>query len=212
MMNSPSSKGRTGTRRSIQKEETRRIILESSRDLFCRLGFEATSTRAIAEKAGVGAGTIFSHFPDKPSLLVAVLLDDLAQTQVEAFSTLPENIPVCDKFLHLARHFYLYYLKRPDFSRILLKEMWFVSGEWGEKLMSQAYEFITLVYKLIEQAKLTGEIRPEVDAVLCARAFFSHYLNILYEGMSRPDPDPEKMIALLKELLNQLLNGIGPKT
>lgn len=78
--------------------------------------------------------------------------------------------------------------------------------------MSQAYEFISVVYQLIEQAKLKGEIASEVDAVLCARAFFSHYLNVLYEGMSRPDPDPEQMIALLKDLLNQLLNGIGPKT
>ncbi len=202
---------RAGTRRTAQKEETARMILKSARSLFIELGFAKTSTRAIAQSAGVGVGTVFSHFPDKSSLLVAVLLDDLAQTQATALKTMPEDLSVCDKFLHLSHGFYRYYSQHPDLSRTLLKELWFVSGEWGEKLISQAYEFVFTVHEFIEQAKLDKQIRPEVDSMLCARAFFSHYLNVLYEGMSKPQIDPEEMIAVLKELLIQLLNGVGQK-
>lgn len=119
-------------RRSLQKEETRNIILESARILFNELGFDKTSTRAIAKYACVGTGTVFSHFPDKLSLLIAALLDDLASTHEEALKTLPENTHVCDKFLHFANYFYSYYLKRPGLSRTLLKEMIFAKGEWGK--------------------------------------------------------------------------------
>ncbi len=199
----------TGSRRHIQREETRRIILESARELFNELGFEKASTRAIARRAGVGVGTVFSHFPDKSSLLIAALLDDLASTQSSATKSMPKYANVCDRFLHLARFFYTYYAKRPDLSRTLLKELWFVKGEWGEKLTTQAYEFVFLVRNMLEQAKERKDIRPEADTLLCARAFFSHYLIVLYEGLNSPEVDVKTMLDTLKGMLNQILAGVG---
>lgn len=198
-----------GNRRQTQKEDTRKIILESSRDLFNDLGFDKTSTREIALRAGVGVGTVFSHFSDKSSLLIAVLLDDLTATQADAMKSMPHEVPVCDRFLHLARFFYIYYTKRPDLSRTLLKELWFVKGEWGEKLTTQALEFVFLVADMLEQAKERDEIRPDADTLLCARAFFSHYLIVLYEGLNSPNIDVETMLDTLKEQLEQLLSGVG---
>jgi AcrR family transcriptional regulator len=202
-------KTKTRSRRHIQKEETRRIILESSRELFNEQDFDKTSTRAIANRAGVGTGTVFSHFPDKSSLLIAVLLDDLTSTQANAMESMPKDVNVCDRFLHLARFFYTYYSKRPDLSRTLLKELWFVKGVWGDKLITQAYEFVLLVSDMLEQAKKRKEIRPEVDTLLCARAFFSHYLIVLYEGLNSPETDVKTMLDTLKGMLNQLLAGVG---
>lgn len=199
----------SGSRRQTQKEDTRKVILESSRDLFNDLGFDKTSTRAIALRAGVGVGTVFSHFPDKSALLIAVLLDDLTATQADAMKSMPEEGPVCDRFLHLARFFYIYYTKRPDLSRTLLKELWFVKGEWGQKLTTQAFEFVFLVGDMLEKAKERNEIRPEADTLLCARAFFSYYLIVLYEGLNSPNIDVETMLGTLKGLLEQLLAGVG---
>ncbi len=199
----------TGSRRHIQKEETRKIILESSRELFNDLGFDKTSTRAIATRAGVGVGTVFSHFPDKSSLLIAALLDDLTSTQANAMKSMPKDANVCDRFLHLARFFYTYYSKRPDLSRTLLKELWFVKGEWGGKLTTQAFEFVLLVSNMLDQAKKRKEIRPEADPLLCARAFFSHYLIVLYEGLNSSEVDVETMLDTLKRMLDQLLTGVG---
>lgn len=204
-----SKESRTGSRRHIQKEETRKIILERSRELFNELGFDKTSTRSIATRAGVGVGTVFSHFPDKSSLLIAALLDDLTFTQANAMKSMPKDANVCDRFLHLARFFYTYYSKRPDLSRILLKELWFVKGEWGEKLTTQAFEFVLLVSNMLEQAKKRKEIRPEADTLLCAKAFFSHYLIVLYEGLNSPEVDVKTMLDTLKGMLNQLLAGVG---
>ena len=202
-------KTKTRSRRHIQKEETRRIILESSRELFNEQDFDKTSTRAIANRAGVGTGTVFSHFPDKSSLLIAVLLDDLTSTQANAMESMPKDVNMCDRFLHLARFFYTYYSKRPDLSRTLLKELWFAKGVWGDKLITQANEFVLLVSDILEQAKKRKEIRPEVDTLLCARAFFSYYLIVLYEGLNSPETDVKTMLDTLKGMLNQLLAGVG---
>lgn len=205
-----------GTRRHLQKKETRQAILESTRTLFNAQGYDKTSTRAIAKEAGVGVGTVFSHFPDKPSLLIAALLDDLETTRTAALKNFPEGAQICEKFLHFARYYYSYYARRPDLSRTLLKEMWFSSGKWGQELVAQADQFISFIEAMLGEAITNGEIRPQTDTRLCARAFFSHYLNVLFAGLSRPDIDVDNMIDLLSDLLNQLMEGVGtpgnPKT
>jgi AcrR family transcriptional regulator len=180
--------------------------------LFDNRGYDRTSTRAIAQEAGVGVGTVFSHFPDKPSLLIAALLDDLAETQATALRKFPAEAPVCEQFLHLSRHFYAYYAKRPDLSRTLLKEMWFARGKWGRELVAQADQFILFIESILDQARQKGEIRSQTDTRLCAHAFFSHYLNVLFAGLSWPAIDVDEMIDSLKALLNQLMVGVGSST
>lgn len=198
-----------GTRRDIQKKETRKAILESTRLLFNDRGYDKTSTRAIASAAGVGVGTVFSHFADKTSLLIAALLDDLAKTQTAALQRFPENAPVCEKFLHLARYFYAYYATHPDLSRTLLKEMWFVDGKWGQELVAQADQFISFVESMLVDAIENDEIKSQTDTRLCARAFFSHYLNVLFAGLCQHNVDVDDMVDLLSDLLNQLMEGVG---
>lgn len=60
------------------KEETRGRILAAARNLFSNKGFEQTTTRDIAQQAGIAIGTLFNYFPSKEALgmtLVAEALD-----------------------------------------------------------------------------------------------------------------------------------------
>jgi len=52
--------------------ETRQKLISAALDLFGRLGFEATSTRAIADAAGANIGSIKYHFGGKEGLYAAV--------------------------------------------------------------------------------------------------------------------------------------------
>ncbi len=56
-----------------QQAERRQQILEAALDLFARQGFYATSTRQVAQAAGVAEGTIFNYFPTKKDLLIAAV-------------------------------------------------------------------------------------------------------------------------------------------
>jgi AcrR family transcriptional regulator len=51
---------------AIRREQ----ILAAALTLFCEHGYAATSTRRIAEAAGVTEGLIFHHFPSKEALLL----------------------------------------------------------------------------------------------------------------------------------------------
>ncbi|CAO3434957.1 TetR/AcrR family transcriptional regulator [Azospirillum doebereinerae] len=52
----------------------RKAILDATLPLFARKGFAATTTKEIAQAAGVSEGLIFKHFPSKASLYEAIIL------------------------------------------------------------------------------------------------------------------------------------------
>jgi AcrR family transcriptional regulator len=56
---------------------TRSLLLDAAIDLFGSRGFEATSMRDIAARAGVGAPAMYNHFPSKDAVLVAALVTRL---------------------------------------------------------------------------------------------------------------------------------------
>lgn len=58
-------------RRAEQQQETRRRIVEAAIDLHGRVGPARTSLSQVAERAGVQRNTLYAHFPDERSLLLA---------------------------------------------------------------------------------------------------------------------------------------------
>jgi AcrR family transcriptional regulator len=62
----------TGHRGHAGVEETRARILTATRELFERLGTRGTTTREVAERAGVNEATLFRHFGSKRALIGAM--------------------------------------------------------------------------------------------------------------------------------------------
>jgi len=58
-------------RRAEQQAQTRQRIVEAAVDLHGTVGPARTSLSMVAEKAGVQRNTLYSHFPDERSLLMA---------------------------------------------------------------------------------------------------------------------------------------------
>jgi AcrR family transcriptional regulator len=56
----------------VTKTETHDCIINSARDLFMSLGYDKTTTKAIAKKCGIAEGTLFNYFANKDEILVAV--------------------------------------------------------------------------------------------------------------------------------------------
>src|SRR6187402_1240680 len=58
-------------RRAEAQAETRQRIVDSAVALHTELGPALTSLSAVAERAGVQRNTLYAHFPDERSLLMA---------------------------------------------------------------------------------------------------------------------------------------------
>ena len=60
-------------RRPQGSPDARRAVLDAARELFAELGFERTTMRAVAARAGVDPALIYHYFDDKEGLLFAAL-------------------------------------------------------------------------------------------------------------------------------------------
>jgi TetR/AcrR family transcriptional regulator len=63
------------TRIRMSGAERRQSFIHAALRLFSSSGFRGTSTRAIAEAAGVSEALLFRHFPSKADLYAAILLE-----------------------------------------------------------------------------------------------------------------------------------------
>ena len=75
-------------RRTSRGEATRAALLRATSQLVHDVGYAQTTTRAVAAAAGVAEGTLYRHFPDKASLLIAAAVEQGAPV-VERMSRLP---------------------------------------------------------------------------------------------------------------------------
>ena len=62
------SKPRATANRAANKEALRERIVKAALNLFQSKGFDATTTKAIARKAGIAEGTVFNYFKSKDDI------------------------------------------------------------------------------------------------------------------------------------------------
>lgn len=77
------------------KAATRERILEAARRLLAEKGYEATTTRDIADAAGIAGGTLFNYFATKDAIIACLAGDAVADASAEADScgeTLEEDL------------------------------------------------------------------------------------------------------------------------
>ena len=92
---------------SSKKKTTRQNILDISSELFMDKGFQATSTRQIAERAGITQPNLYYHFKTKEAIYIAVL-EDLSKVVREQLELIiqEDNQLLEEKLLHVI-HFFI---------------------------------------------------------------------------------------------------------
>jgi TetR/AcrR family transcriptional regulator, repressor of fatR-cypB operon len=103
-------------------EATRQRLLRSALELYSTIGYQATTTPAIAARAGVAEGTIYRHFSGKEHLLNEVYRD--AQRWGTAAVREPEterSLPASERLRQIARRLLDVAARDPALVRMLLR-------------------------------------------------------------------------------------------
>lgn len=163
------------SRRDRNKREKLERIERAGRRLFAEHGFDKTTTRAIAEAAEIGAGTLFVYFPEKLDLLMHLFQQDLERIVNDELDALPADVPLADACLRVFEAIYDFYAGDPALARTFVKEMMFVKLERQAALFRTTVRFIERLAQLIEAAKARGEVRADVPSPLAAHQMFGLY-------------------------------------
>jgi TetR/AcrR family transcriptional repressor of nem operon len=185
--------------RKARGEDTRAQILDAARDALAEGGYARTTTRAIAERAGVPPSLVHYHFAGKQQLLAAVLVREnerLLERQRAMYAG-PE--PLAEKWRTACA--YLREDLRSGYVRIVW-ELWAV-GLAEEELSALWREAIAgwrdLLTKVAEDWASDGglelPISPRALATLVANAFQGAEAEILAGVSEKEAPHLEVLEA-----------------
>ncbi|KPH64862.1 TetR/AcrR family transcriptional regulator [Pseudoalteromonas sp. NEC-BIFX-2020_002] len=164
-----------------KKNITRHKILDSAWLLFLNQGYEQTSTRQIANNAGVATGTVFSHFENKIDLLKAGMHQQIGTIIMQSKETDVQHSPRL-KLHHYAQPLFEFYCSNIEFSKILISDM-----IWQTEFFElQINDFKALLFS--EQ--------PQFDDIKASIMMDCYFMTII-SGLNQTTPDPKKMLRML---------------
>lgn len=97
-------------------------ILDAAATLFAASGYSETTTEMLAEKLGVGKGTIYRYFPTKRDLFLGAcdrLMRRLLDTIEQSVAAIEDPL---DKIAQAIRVYLDYFAEHPEFVELLIQE------------------------------------------------------------------------------------------
>ena len=108
----------TTERREREKQELRRKILDTARDLFLSEGHESVSMRKIAQKIEYSPTAIYLHFKDKEALFQELCHHDFLRL-AQAFGQIAEIKDPVDRIRRIGRAYLDFSLEFPNHYRMM---------------------------------------------------------------------------------------------
>ena len=143
-------------RADAQRNRTR--ILEAAEVVFASEGIEVP-VDTIAEKAGVGVGTLYRHFPTKEKLCEAILLERLAVLTDDARALGCAEDPAAAFFGFLE-----HVVEEGAAKRDLLVAVMGAGVEFEAAAAEVKEGLRAAIGVLLERAQAVGAVRPDVEA------------------------------------------------
>jgi AcrR family transcriptional regulator len=201
--------GPTG-RRELNKRDKLLRIKRAARDLFRARGFDETTTREIAERAGVALGTLFTYASNKRDLLFLVGNDALEELAQAAADTIDARLSLIDNLLAAFRPLYDFFGSQPELSKLLLRELVFYdSGEQAERAIGTRMQMIAVASEIVRIASAKREIATPEDPERIGWVIFSVYQAEVRFWLRNDDRDIDRGIERLKRALAVVVAGLG---
>lgn len=97
-----------------------RALLDATARLLEEQGYDALTTRRVAERAGVSVGSLYQYFPDKQSLVHALLVEHLEEAAALRPAALDEDgLPLAERIRLVVDWFLSAHAARPALHRAL---------------------------------------------------------------------------------------------
>lgn len=160
------------TRRRMDAAARKRAIVETAMPLFARKGFTGTTTKELAEKAGVSEALLYRHFPTKAALYEEIqqlgCQVDPALDELNALA--PSTEILADMVQAMFEHIVFGAFADPGTSKIrqrLMLQSLLEDGEYARVLLSRVSGRCLPIFEAsIVAARAAGDLRgPGLDPV-----------------------------------------------
>ncbi len=145
----------------------KKLIVQAAREVFATAGLAAPIDE-IAQRAGVGTGTLYRHFPTKEALFEAVVIGRVEDLVAEARRLIASNDPKTAFFQLLSQ-----IVQHGDGHKDLMDALARQSFDLEKAVPGKLAEMWNAVGRLLKRAQKVGTVRrdvklPHVQALVTA--------------------------------------------
>jgi AcrR family transcriptional regulator len=151
------------------KAESRKAIISAALELFAKKGFSATTTDSIARKAKVSKGLIFTHFPTKQEILLAIIDEEFGRSFPESRDGGDPRTPR-QKFISLVDGWMDVLKSEPLLIRLMLQLN--LDDEYRKLMKRKGKEYIKIYFDRMRGLLVElGSKNPDLDCFLLSMLF-----------------------------------------
>jgi AcrR family transcriptional regulator len=145
-------------------QRNRARILEVAKKAFTRSGANV-SLDDVAKQAGIGAGTLYRHFPTRDALLEAVY-----RTEVERLAAAERQFAETMPPIEALRAWMLLFIDYIATKQIIAAALNTLVGGPSKVFEASGDQIKGAIHALVERAIKSGDIRPDLDPLDLLRA------------------------------------------
>jgi AcrR family transcriptional regulator len=197
-----------GRPKDPELESRRRAqILDTAAKVFAGFGFAGTQVQVIADRLGVGNGTVYRYFPTKEILFLAAVERGLEELTAEMDAVMTEPLEPLDTLRRLVRVYLGFFHRRPEMAELFIQEraafphhhrpLYFARREQDGKECRRA----DLFHRLIASGRIRSISQERFFAVIGDLLYGTILTNLLTGRRATPDAQTE-------DVLDVILNGI----
>ena len=191
--------------------QTRTRILQAAQRLFASQGFDGTTTRDLAQAAGVAEGTLFRHFANKKAILVEVATSGWVEILTDLLTELSE-MGSYKAVAQVMRRRMWNFQKNADLMRVCFMEVQF-HPDLRDRIQLEVITKMSDVGEAFFQTAMDKGIYRQMDAKLVAKVFLGMFAIAGFSNntLMEPDASPQQMQEMAEGLADIFLNGVLAK-
>lgn len=190
------------------KDGRQACLIDAATEVFAKNGFDAATTREVAERAGCSEGLIHRYFGGKRGLLLAILADKGASVVTTSADALPWCDSVSDEIEQMLVWSLDAFWEQRDFMRVSVarsaidREVGLVIGE---HLHGNKVRFFA---ERLREHQARGSIRGDVDVESVALALAGLNIATGFFGQVAFEMDRGSVRAHVLEMARVITRGI----
>lgn len=194
--------------RETQKQDTRRKVLEAARDLFNEIGYDETTIRAIAERAGVSVGSVFTTFASKADVLSQVM-DDRVEALYAELDRVTRHLrgTTCDRVCSVFSIHYDFECRRVKLFLAHIAASFSPSLDASTIPYGRNSRFKGMLIDLLADGVERGEVRADADLDLVLDTLMASYAWN-YRLAAQKGADATAMIAIMERQVRLIFDGL----
>lgn len=147
-------------RQKVKRQNTKEIIINTTKELFYSIGYENTTIDLILEKANIAKGTFYYNFKSKEEILEIIAQDLMLNFEQEIKSDIENNIhslELIDKIIYQLAD---WAIQNPEINKALIIQRFSIVNNTNFKHNSS---FRKLISYVIKKAQDDGLIRIDIN-------------------------------------------------